>query len=99
MFEAGEQAAVDIKFDRIEDSWKEFEKDAIIISIEKSEKKVLFRVKGLDIDKKCKYCDLLRGFFGGLARKHFDQRYYCRKGTECIFEGSPECTFVAEMVE
>ena len=99
MFEAGEQAVVNLKYDRIEDSCSEFEKDLIKISVEKSEKKVLFRVKGLVLDKKCKYCDLLRGFFGGLARKHFDPRYYCKKGTECAFEGAQECIFIAEMVE
>lgn len=99
MFEAGEQAVVNLKYDRIEDSCSEFEKNKIKISIEKSEKKVLFRVKGLVLDKKCKYCDLLRGFFGGLARKHFDPRYYCKKGTECVIEGSQECIFIAEMVE
>jgi len=99
MFEAGEQAALNLKYDRIEDSYSEFEKDEIKISIEKSEKKVLFRVKGLVLDKKCRYCDLLRGFFGGLARKHFDPRYYCKKGTECAIEGAQECIFIAEMVE
>jgi len=99
MFEAGEQAAVNLKYDRIEDICSEFEKDEIKISIEKSEKKVLFRVKGLVFDKKCKYCDLLRGFFGGLAIKHFDPRYYCKKGTECAIEGAQECIFIAEMVE
>ena len=99
MFEAGEQAALNLKFDRIEDSFREFEKEKIIISIEKSEKKVLFKVKGLGLDKKCKYCDLLRGFFGGLSRKHFDPRYYCKKGTECALEGAQECIFIAEMVE
>ncbi len=99
MFEAGEQAAVNLKYDRIEGSCSEFEKDEIKIYIEKSEKKVLFRVKGLVLDKKCKYCDLLRGFFGELARKHFDPRYYCKKGTECAIEGAQECIFIAEMVE
>lgn len=98
MFEAGEQAAVNLKYDRIEDICNEFEKVEIIISIEKSDKKVLFRVKGLVLDKKCKYCDLLRGFFGGLARKHYDPRYYCKKGTECVIEGAEECIFIAEMV-
>ena len=99
MFEAGEQAAVNLKYDRIEDSCNEFEKVEIKISIEKSDKKVIFRVKGLGLDKKCKYCDLLRGFFGGLSRKHFDPRYYCKKGTECAVEGAEECIFIAEMVE
>ncbi|MDO8726254.1 MAG: hypothetical protein Q7J35_09330 [Candidatus Methanoperedens sp.] len=99
MFEAGEQAAVNLKYDRIEDSCSEFEKVEIKISIEKSEKKVLFRVKGLVLDKKCKYCDLLRGFFGGLARKHYDPRYYCKKGNECAIEGAEECIFIAELVE
>lgn len=99
MFEAGEQAAVNLKYDRIEDSCREFEKDKIIIFIEKSEKKISFRVKGLGFDKKCRYCDLLRGFFGGLARKHIDPRYYCKKGTECALEGAQECIFIAEMVE
>ncbi|MDP3105332.1 MAG: hypothetical protein Q8M95_12095 [Candidatus Methanoperedens sp.] len=90
---------MNLKYDRIEDSCREFEKDKIIISIEKSDKKVSFRVKGLGFDKKCKYCDLLRGFFGGLARKHIDPRYYCKKGTECALEGAQECIFIAEMVE
>lgn len=99
MFEAGEQAALNLKFDRIEDSLREFEKDKIIISVEKSEKKILYRVKGLGLDKKCKYCDLLRGFFGGLSRKHFDPRYNCKKGNECALEGAQECIFIAEMVE
>ncbi len=99
MFEAGEQAAVNLRYDRIEDSCSEFEKDEIEISIEKTEKKIIFRVKGLVFNKKCEYCDLLRGFFGGLARKHFDPRYYCKKGTECPIEGALECIFIAEMIE
>ncbi|GFO97934.1 uncharacterized protein ig2599ANME_2145 [groundwater metagenome] len=98
MFEAGEQAAATLKFDNIEDSCREFEKDYVKISIEISEKKVLFRVKGLGVYKKCNYCDLLRGFFGELARKHIDSKYYCKKGTECVIEGAQECIFVAEMV-
>ncbi len=99
MFEAGEQAAMDLKTTKIEDIYNEFEKDGIKISIEKSEKKVLFRVRGLPFSgKKCKYCDILRGFFGGISRKHIDARYYCKKGTECALEGSDECLFVAELV-
>lgn len=99
MFEAGEQAAASLKHDRIEDSCKEFEKDDIKITVERSEKKVLFKVKGLGIQKKCKFCDLLRGFFGELARKHIDSKYYCKKGTECAIEGAQECIFIAEMFE
>ncbi len=100
MFEAGEQAAMDIKTTRLEDIQKEFEKDGVNISIEVSEKKVSFRVKGLPLkDKKCTYCDILRGFFGGITRKHIDARYYCKKGAECALEGSDECLFVAELIE
>lgn len=100
MFEAGEQAAMDIKTARIEDVEKEFEKDGIKISFEISEKKVTFHVRGLPFSgKKCKYCDILRGFFGGLARKHIDPRYYCKKGAECLIEGGEECIFVAELAE
>lgn len=39
MFEAGEQAAMDIKTTRIDDIHKEFERDGIKTSIEISEKK------------------------------------------------------------
>lgn len=100
MFEAGEQAAMDIKTTRIEDVEKDFEKDGIKISFEISEKKVIFHVRGLPFSgKKCKYCDILRGFFGGLARKHIDPRYYCKKGAECLIEGGEECIFVAELAE
>lgn len=99
MFEAGEQAAANLKYDRMEDCLGEFEKDNINITIERSEKKVLFRVKGLVLYKKCNFCDILRGFFGELARKHINQKYYCKKGNECVFEGSEECIFIAEMVE
>ncbi len=100
MFEAGEQAALDLKTSKIEDITKEFEKDGITVSIELSEKKVIFRVKGLPLSgKKCKYCDILRGFCGGIARKHLDQRYYCKKGAECALDGSDECIFVAEMIQ
>lgn len=100
MFEAGEQAAMDIKTSKIEDIYKEFEKEGIITSIEIDDKKVIFHVKGLSFKgKKCIYCDLLRGFFGGLARKHLDPRYYCKKGTECLLEGGKQCIFVAELIE
>ena len=100
MFEAGEQAAMDIKTTKIDDIHKEFERDGIKTSIEISEKKVTFHVEGLTFrDKKCTYCDILRGFFGGLARKHIDGRYYCKKGGECILEGGERCIFVAELIE
>ena len=100
MFEAGEQAAMDIKTIKIEDIQKEFEKDGIITSIEISEKKVTFHVKGLPFrGKKCIYCDILRGFFGGLAREHIDPRYYCKKGAECLLEGGTQCIFEAELIE
>ncbi|MCX9010678.1 MAG: hypothetical protein OIN66_06095, partial [Candidatus Methanoperedens sp.] len=80
MFEAGEQAAMDLKTTKLEDIQKEFEKDGVKVTIEPSEKKVTFRVKGLPLKgKKCAYCDILRGFFGGVARKHLDNRYYCKK--------------------
>lgn len=100
MFEAGEQASLDFKTTKIEDICKEFEKVGLTVTIEKSDKKIIFHVKGLQISgKKCRYCDILRGFFGGMARKHIDPRYYCKKGKECVFEGSQECTFVAEICE
>ncbi len=100
MFEAGEQAAMNTKTLKIEDINREFEKDGITTTVEISDKKVTFHVKGLPlIGNKCKYCDILRGFFGGLARKHLDQRYYCRRGAECVLEGGSRCTFVAELVE
>ena len=100
MFEAGEQAAMDLRTMKIEDIYPEFEKDGINIYVEIFEKKATFRVRGLPITgKKCKYCDILRGFCGGIARKHLDSRYYCRKGAECIINGSDECIFIAEMVE
>lgn len=100
MFEAGEQAAMDLKTSKVEDITKEFEKDGVKVSIEVSEKKVTFFVKGLPlIGKKCKYCNILRGFFGGIARKHLDNRYYCKEGTECIGEEAKECIFVAELIE
>lgn len=100
MFEAGEQAAMSIKTEKIEDIQIEFEKDGIITSVEISDKKIIFHVKGIPFKgKKCMYCDILRGFFGGLARKHLDTRFYCKKGAECLLEGGGECTFVAELVE
>ncbi len=100
MFEAGEQAAMDMKTSKIEDISSEFEKEGIRVAIEVSEKKVMFRVKGLPLaGKRCKYCDILRGFYGGIARKHVDTRYYCKKGAECIMNGSDECIFVAELIE
>ena len=100
MFEAGEQAAMSAKTTKIEDIIREFEKDGITVPIEKSEKKVTFRVKGLPLEgKECKYCDILRGFYGGIARKHLDPRYYCKKGPECAADDSDICIFVAEMIE
>jgi len=100
MFEAGEQAAMDIKTIRIEDIQKEFENEGILISVEISEKKATFHVKGLPLcGKKCIFCNMLRGFLGGLARKHLDTRYYCKKGAECLIEGADQCTFVAELAE
>ena len=100
MFEAGEQAALNIKTSKIEDISKEFEKEGITISIQRSEKKVIFHVKGLPVmGNKCRYCDILRGFFGGLSRKHIDTRYYCKKGEECIIKGDTECIFIAELIE
>ena len=100
MFEAGEQAALMIRTLKIEDVNREFEKEGITITIEVSEKKVIFHVKGLPIsDNKCKYCDILRGFFGGLSKKHIDARFYCKKGEECIIKGANECVFIAELIE
>lgn len=100
MFEAGEQAAIDIRTSKLEDIQKEFEKDGITVSIEVLEKKVNFRLKGLQLSgKKCSYCDIFRGFFGEMARKHLDPRYYCKKGAFCVLEGKEECLFVAELVE
>jgi len=100
MFEAGEQAALSIRTLKIEDINSEFEKDGITTSIEISERKIIFHVKGLPLSgKKCGYCDILRGFFGGLSRKHFDPRFYCKKSGECILEGANECIFIAELVE
>lgn len=100
MFEAGEQAAMDLKTSKLEDIQQEFEKDGVKVTFEISEKKILFKVKGLPLKgKKCTYCDLLRGFFGGIARKHIDDRFYCKKGAECVLEGAEECTFVAELIE
>lgn len=100
MFEAGEQAAIDLKTSKLEDIQQEFEKDGIKVTFEVSEKKILFKVKGLPLKgKKCTYCDILRGFFGGIARKHIDDRFYCKKGAECVLEGAEECTFVAELIE
>ncbi len=100
MFEAGEQAALSIRTLKIEDINSEFEKDGITTSIEISEKKIIFHVKGLPLSgKKCRYCDILRGFFGGISRKHIDARFYCKKSGECIIEGASECIFVAELVE
>jgi hypothetical protein len=100
MFEAGEQAALSIRTLKIEDINIEFAKEGITTSIEISEKKIIFHVKGLPISgKKCNYCDILRGFFGGLSKKHFDPRFYCKKSGECILEGASECIFIAELVE
>jgi len=100
MFEAGEQAALNIKTSKLEDINREFEKEGITISIQRSEKKVIFHVKGLPVmGNKCRYCDILRGFFGGLSRKHIDTRYYCKKGEECIIKGANECIFIAELIE
>ena len=100
MFDAGEQAAMDISTTKLEDIQKEFEKEGIKISIDISEKKVTFRLKGLPLkEKKCVYCDLLRGFLGGLTRKHIDNRYFVKKSTGCVIEGADECLFVAELVE
>lgn len=100
MFEAGEQAALDIKTSKIEDIHPEFEKAGLTTSIEITEKRVIFHVKGLSFRKnKCEYCDILRGFFGGLAKKHIDPRFYCKKGAECVIEGGDQCIFVAELIE
>ncbi|MCX9080419.1 MAG: hypothetical protein OIN84_20830 [Candidatus Methanoperedens sp.] len=100
MFEAGEQAALDMKTLKIEDVKREFENEGITISIEKSEKKVIFHVKGLPVEgKKCRYCGIWKGFFGGLSKKHIDARYYCKKGEECIIKGAKECVFIAELIE
>ncbi len=100
MFEAGEQATMNIRTQKLEDINKEFEKEGITTSIEISDKRVIFHVRGLPISgKKCRYCDILRGFFGGISRKHIDARYYCIKGEDCIIEGKNECVFVAELLE
>ncbi|PWB49360.1 MAG: hypothetical protein C3F06_14520 [Candidatus Methanoperedenaceae archaeon] len=100
MFEAGEQAALMIKTLKIDDVNKEFEKEGITITSDISEKKVIFHVTGLPISgNKCRYCDILRGFFGGLSKKHIDARFYCKKGEECIIKGANECVFIAELIE
>jgi hypothetical protein len=100
MFEAGEQAALNIRTHKIEDINAEFAKVGITTSIEISEKRIIFHVKDLPLTgQKCLYCNILRGFFGGLSKKHVDSRFYCRKSGECIHEGANECIFVAELVE
>jgi predicted hydrocarbon binding protein len=100
MFEAGEQAALSIKTLKIEDINIEFAKEGITTSIEKYEKKIIFHIKGLPLSgKKCIYCDILRGFFGGISKKHVDPRFYCRKSGECVLEGHDECIFIAELFE
>jgi predicted hydrocarbon binding protein len=100
MFEAGEQAALSIRTLKIEDINAVFAKEGITTSIEITDKKITFHVKGLPISgKKCRYCDILRGFFGGISKKHVDPRFYCRKRGECILEGQNECVFVAEIFE
>lgn len=100
MFEAGEQAALSIRTLKIEDINDVFAKEGINTSIELTEKKIIFHVKGLPISgKKCRYCDILRGFFGGISKKHVDPRFYCRKSGECILEGETECIFIAELFE
>ncbi len=100
MFEAGEQAALNIKTMKIEDINVEFAKEGITTSIEISEKRIIFHVKGLPLsEKKCMYCDILRGFFGALSQKHVDSRFYCRKRVECIHEGASECIFIADLIE
>ena len=100
MFEAGEQAALNIRTLKLEDINVEFAKEGITTSIERSEKKIIFHVKGLLLSgKKCEYCDIFRGFFGGLSKKHIDSRFYCRKSGECILKGASECIFIAELVE
>ncbi len=100
MFEAGEQAAFEIRTGKIDDINQEFEKSGISITVEVSEKKIIFHIAGLPLKgNQCKYCDILRGFFGGLAKKHIDARYYCKKGSECIIEGGNQCIFVAELIE
>jgi predicted hydrocarbon binding protein len=100
MFEAGEQAALSIRTHKLEDIKAEFEKVGITTSIEISEKKIIFHVEGLPLSgKKCLFCDILRGFFGGISRKHIDARFYCKKSGECLLEGANECIFVAELVE
>lgn len=99
MFEAGEQAALDIKTTKLDDIKPEFERQGINVNIEPGEKKLIFKVKGLPFGKKCKYCDILRGFFGGISRKHVDHRYYCKKGVDCAKEGAAECSFIVEISE
>ena len=100
MFEAGEQAALSMKTLKIEDINIEFAKEGITTSIEIYERKIIFHVKGLPLSgKKCIYCDILRGFFGGISKKHVDPRFYCRKSGECILEGQNECIFIAELFE
>jgi hypothetical protein len=100
MFEAGEQAALNIRTQKIEDINIEFAKVGITTSIEISEKKIIFHVKDLHLSgKKCEYCDILRGFFGGISRKHIDVRYYCKKSGDCILQGANECIFIAELAE
>jgi predicted hydrocarbon binding protein len=100
MFEAGEQAALSIRTHKLEDIKAEFEKVGITTSIEISEKRIIFHVEGLPLSgKKCLFCDILRGFFGGISRKHIDARFYCKKSGACLLEGANECIFVAELVE
>ena len=88
MFEAGEQAAMSIKTIKIEDINREFEKDGITTSIEISEKKVTFHVKGLPLlGNRCKYCDILRGFFGGLARSTLTPDFTAKKAQNVLLKG------------
>ncbi|MDO9098091.1 MAG: hypothetical protein Q7U60_08215 [Candidatus Methanoperedens sp.] len=88
MFEAGEQAAMDIKTIRIEDIQKEFENEGILISVEISEKKATFHVKGLPLcGKKCIFCNMLRGFLGGLQENTLIHVITAKKAQNVLLRG------------
>ncbi len=95
LFEAGERAAGGMKIKSFEELKKFFEIANIRVSCERTDNKVVFSVSGLQHDKEQCYFNLLKGFFGEIARNLFDPGFFAKES----FIDKEKCIFIVELVK
>ncbi len=90
LFDAGEHAARDLQVKSLDEVVEFFKEAGFELTYEKREDGgVSFRLYGFPENCGCSYAELLRGFFGEIARKLVDPRCYtsdCRTEKDgCVF--------------